>query len=130
MINMSALHDTLNGFHNNGLDLIATKKRLGHGHFLAWIDAEFGMTDRTARNFMRAAERFGAKSEIVSDLPATTIYMLAAPSTPETVREDVVRRIEAGERLVPAEVKKLVKQAREEKKAKRLRLTREQRASE
>src|SRR5690348_13421400 len=27
-----------------GRDLITIKERLGHGHFLAWIDAEFGMT--------------------------------------------------------------------------------------
>jgi hypothetical protein len=46
-----------------GRDLIATKKAVGHGNFLPWIEAEFGMSDRTARRFMDSAETFGSKSE-------------------------------------------------------------------
>src|SRR3954468_22175338 len=51
-----------------GRDLLAIKERLEHGRFLAWIDAEFGMTPRTAQNYMQAASEFGAKSEIISYL--------------------------------------------------------------
>ena len=29
-----------------GRDLALAKERLGHGNFLAWIDAEFGMSDQ------------------------------------------------------------------------------------
>jgi hypothetical protein len=52
------------------------------GNFLPWIEAEFGMHENTARNFMRVAEMFG-KSTTVVDLPPTVLYALAAPSTPE-----------------------------------------------
>lgn len=65
-----------------GRDLIAAKKSLGHGRFLAWIDAEFKMTDRSALSFVRVAQLYGDKSEIISDLPPTVLYALAAPSTP------------------------------------------------
>lgn len=72
-----------------GQDLLAVKGRLQHGQFGRWLQAEFDMTDRHALNFMRVASRFGSKSEIISDLPVTVIYELAAPSTPEAVVEMV-----------------------------------------
>lgn len=75
-----------------GRDLIAVKEAIGHGNFLPWIEAEFGMTDRTARNFMSVAETFGSKSEIVSDFTPTILYALAAPSTPDDVVQAAVER--------------------------------------
>jgi hypothetical protein len=48
------------------------------------------MTDRHARNFMYVDQRFGSKSEIISDLPVTVLYELAVPSTPETIVEEVI----------------------------------------
>jgi len=62
--------------------------------FLEWIGAEFGMSDRSARNFMYVAERFGDKMEIISNLDITTVYLLAAPSTPDEVRWEVLERME------------------------------------
>ena len=73
-----------------GQALIEVKTRLGHGQFGAWIQTELGMTDRTARNFMNVASRFGDKTETVSDLPATVLYLLAAPSTPDEIVDQVV----------------------------------------
>lgn len=95
-----------------GRDLIAMKETLGHGHFLAWVAAEFGMSDRTARSFMQVADVLGSKSEIVSDLPPTVLYQLSAPSTPEPVRDEVIQRIEEGERLPPDEIRFKIKEAR------------------
>ena len=40
------------------------------------------MVDRTAQNFISAAERFGANAKPISHLQPTTVYRLAAPSTP------------------------------------------------
>jgi hypothetical protein len=96
-----------------GCDLLAVKKKLEHGQFLQWLQAEFAWTDRTARNYMQAAERFADKTEIISDLPPTEVYLLAAPSTPPSVRDAVVARLEAGERVEPGEVRELVRDAKE-----------------
>jgi hypothetical protein len=90
-----------------GKDLLAVKGALGHGHFLSWIDAEFGMAERTARNFMSVAGRFGGKSATVADLAPTALYALAAPSTPDAVVEHVIERAEAGENPDAAEIKAL-----------------------
>jgi len=37
-----------------GRELLAIKARLGHGHFGPWLAAEFGWSDRQARQFMSA----------------------------------------------------------------------------
>ena len=75
------------------------KEHLDHGDFGKWIDAEFGMTDRSARNFMQVALRLGDKSEIVSVLQPTVLYALAAPSTPDKVVEKVLQRAADGESI-------------------------------
>ena len=70
------------------------------------------MNERTAQNYMRAATAFGTKTALISDLPPTAIYTLAAPSTPAPVKDAVVARLEAGERLEAAEVQALVREAK------------------
>lgn len=88
-----------------GRDLIAVKEALPHGQFLPWIDAEFGMTDRTALNFTRVAERFSAKSETISDLTPTVLYALAAPSTSDEIVEEVTERAANGETFTASDIK-------------------------
>lgn len=56
-----------------GRDLIAVKAALGHGRFLAWIGAEFQMSEDTARQFTRVAGM--VKSGSVPDLPATIVVV-------------------------------------------------------
>lgn len=93
-----------------GANLIEAKKALGHGRFSQWLAAEFGWTDRTARNYMRAAAMFEGKSETVSVLPPKVIYQLAAPAIPTAVREQAIRHLENGG--APADVIKLIDKAR------------------
>jgi len=101
-----------------GRELIAMKALLrstdGHGHFGDWIAAELRITARTAQNYMNAAAAFSdmAKCEIVSHLKPTTVYALAAPSTPATVRDGLMKRLEDGERLTDAEIVREVKSAK------------------
>lgn len=97
-----------------GKDLIAVKSALGHGHFLSWIEAEFGMTDRTARRMISAAQRFD-KSDTMSNFDASALYALAAPSTPDKVVAEVVERTEAGEKFTAADIQALKDAHRTEK---------------
>lgn len=52
------------------------------------------MGDGTARRFMRVFHT--VKSDNVSDLTVSALYKLAAPSTPEAVREAVTEHVAAG----------------------------------
>src|SRR5262249_37303709 len=97
-----------------GNDLLAVKTALPHGQFLPWLGAEFGWTERTARHLMAVAERFGPKSEMISDLTIqpTAAYLLAAPSAPDEAREAAIERAEAGERITSAVAKEILARAR------------------
>ena len=94
-----------------GRDLIAVKARLPHGQFLPWLKTEFEFSESSANKFMQVAEKFGAKSVNFTDLKPAILYALAAPSTPETVRAEVIERAEAGEKITLAEVEQLKREA-------------------
>ena len=79
-----------------GQDLIEIKKRIGHGQFGGWLKHEFGMTERTAENYMNAARFLTGKSETLSVLPPAVLYKLAAPSAPAAVVAEVVESADAG----------------------------------
>jgi hypothetical protein len=89
-----------------GKDLIEVKKLINHGQFGFWLENEFEMTDRTARNFIRVAERFGGKSEVISDFKPTILCELASPSTPDEVVEKAQSVAAKGEKVTVADVKK------------------------
>jgi hypothetical protein len=99
-----------------GRDLLVAKEKLKHGAFLPWIESEFQMTDRTARNYMLAAEWAADKSEIVSTLRPTTLYMLAAPSIPESIKTAVLKDLRAGNAVIDEQVKERISAVRFEKR--------------
>jgi len=43
-------------------NLLLAKDLLGHGNFATWLDREFGLSRRSAEQFMTAARRFGSRS--------------------------------------------------------------------
>ena len=95
-----------------GRDLLEVKAKLEHGQFESWLTQEFNMTDRTARRFMQAATWAEGKTDMVSDLTPTSIYLLSAKSTPEGVHEQVVERLEKGLPAEPKYVRHVVLEAK------------------
>lgn len=93
-----------------GRELIEQKKALGHGNFLPWIEAEFGMHRDTANAYMRIATEYGENVGHVRHLSFRALAALAAPSTPPEVREQVEERASKGEKVTAAEVERLKKQ--------------------
>jgi hypothetical protein len=81
---------------DTGRDLIAVKAGMKHGQFGVWLRAEFAMTERTAENYMNGARWLDGKSEMLSLLPPAAVYVLAAPSAPAAVVNEVVASAEAG----------------------------------
>ena len=60
-----------------GRDLIETKRKVGRGNFLPWIEAYFGMSEMSATHFLDVAGTF--KLNRILDLPATVLYALPPP---------------------------------------------------
>ena len=103
-----------------GNDLLAVKEALDHGYFSPWLKAEFGWSERTARNFMAVADQFG-KSAIFADLPIqpSAAYFLAAPSVPDEARQVAVEKAEAGEEITVATAKEIVAEAKKKRRPRR-----------
>jgi hypothetical protein len=63
---------------------------------------------------MQAFEFVNADNFISADkidlLDISTLYLLAAPCTPPKVRDELIERLDRGEKLTPAEVAKYVKE--------------------
>lgn len=97
-----------------GRRLRECKQLLGHGNWLSWLEHEFAWSERTARNFISAYEFADRQLANVADLGIniSSLYLLAAPSTPEAARAEVLGRIKAGEVLPYGEVKRIASVAR------------------
>ena len=66
-----------------GKELTAAKQEVPHGQWLNWLDSNFGMTERTAQNFMKVAERL-SNTQLISHFNSTQlITMLALPAGEE-----------------------------------------------
>jgi hypothetical protein len=95
-----------------GQRLLEVKAALPHGAFSKWLDAEFGWAERTAQNYMLAAETYGSNPQHVAYLPLKTIYQLQAPTVPESVRADVFSMAKRGERPTEVTVKVMIAEAK------------------
>jgi hypothetical protein len=96
-----------------GRELRAVKQRLEHGQFLNWVEADCRLSARTAQLMMKAAEWAEGKNEIVAHLEPTAIYLLAAPSTPDSIRRQVLSGLEHGQRPTPRLIKDMIRAAKE-----------------
>ena len=97
-----------------GNELLKAKAKLQHGLWQAWLEIECDMHIRSAQRFMRAAKSLSDKSDIVSFLPPSTIYDLAAPSIPEEARASIIEKIETGELRAAYRVDKAIDVAKSE----------------
>ena len=100
-----------------GRRLTECKKIVGHGNWLSWLDREFGWSEATALNFMHVHELAQSTSANFANLnlPVSTLYLLAAPSTPAAVRTEILERIGAGEQMSSFEVKETIAKAKRTK---------------
>ena len=105
-----------------GQRLVEVRSHLKHGQFELWLKAEFGWSRRTAYNFISIYETFD-KSATVAQINATTsaLYSMAAPSTSETVRSELLEREQQGERITREAVREAVRQERSTQPGKRAR---------
>ena len=89
--------------------LVEAKARCKHGQWLPWLEREFGWSDDTARNYMGIYALIKSRNfRDLGLLPVSSLYLLAAPSTPEAARDEVSRGLSGGEKVSVGEVRKIV----------------------
>jgi hypothetical protein len=97
-----------------GRQLNIVKDLLGHGSFLPWLALEFpNISAKSANRYMDVAREFGDKSDILSVLDRTGLYLLAAKSTPPCVRTAIVARLKEGDVITTDEVRAAVREAQQ-----------------
>jgi Protein of unknown function (DUF3102) len=91
----------------------ARDNRCKHGEWLPWLEREFDWSRQTADNFIHVFESFGQIANVVGnlDIDCRSLYLLAAPSTPQEARDEVIERAEDGERLTQEQIKEIVDKA-------------------
>jgi hypothetical protein len=63
-----------------GRTLIESKKLVGHGNWLSWLEREFQWTDDTALNYMRVHDLVKNRNfRDLSNIPLSGLFLLAAP---------------------------------------------------
>ena len=67
-----------------GKCLIQAKAQVGHGNFGKWVEENFQLKYRSAKNFMDIAERFGSNLQTFADLKySQMLNLLALPEGEE-----------------------------------------------
>jgi hypothetical protein len=93
--------------------LAECKEHCGHGNWLPWLEQEFGWSADTAERFIRLNKLAGQIPQFAEyDIPVSGLYLLAAPSTPEAAREEVITRAETGDQLTHQQIKAIVANAK------------------
>ena len=95
-----------------GKDLIAAKRYLAHGAFVAWVKCEAGLPVRTAQAYMHVANWAAHKSPSVTRLPPSVLYVISARSAPEQFVQQLLERMEAGERITARDIRQEIKSIR------------------
>lgn len=99
-----------------GHKLIEAKQHLGHGSFRNWLKSEFNWSVSTATKFMQVAEQFKCVNFTHLNMPASTLYLIAAPSIPKDARVEILERASNGENMGYTKSKAIVSQHKKNKK--------------
>jgi hypothetical protein len=100
----------------NGREFCEAREELRHnktGGFEGWYTLH-GWKRATVYNYIQAWEQFGNLPTVAQlAIAPSALYLLAAPSTPESAREEALARAEAGEPVSYSAAQEIVAEAKE-----------------
>jgi len=92
-----------------GERLADVRDRLDDGAFSTWLQAEFAWSRRTAYNCIAVYEQLGKRANFAqTSIAASALYLLAAATTPDEARDEVLARAAAGEPITHQDTKATV----------------------
>jgi len=94
-----------------GQKLAQVRSQLKHGQFETWLKAEFGWSRRTAYNFINVYETLAERANLAQiDIATSALYLLAAPSTPQNVREEFLQRAHEGQTVTYKNIRQVIEE--------------------
>lgn len=95
-----------------GEELTKIKGVLEHGQFADVIQSEFDMSPRQAQRMMLVHREYGDNPQMLEVFSGSALAKLAAPSTPEVVREEAEIAAESGQAWTKAETQQKISEAK------------------
>ncbi|MEL6437959.1 MAG: DUF3102 domain-containing protein [Cyanobacteria bacterium J06621_8] len=96
-----------------GRMLSDVQSKLQRGQFDDWIKTEFDWSRRTAYKFISVFKRFDNSVNLEEvNIATSALYLLAAESTPDEVREEFILKAQEGEKVTHQQVLKVVRKAK------------------
>lgn len=96
-----------------GQKLTEVKQHLKHGQFRSWLKSEFNWSISSATKFMQVTEQFKNVNFTHFNFATSALYVLAAPSTPDSARQDALEIASQGENITYSLAKLIVKHHKE-----------------
>ncbi|MEH2178723.1 DUF3102 domain-containing protein [Nostoc sp.] len=94
-----------------GQKLADVRSRLKHGQFETWLKVEFGWSRRTAYNFINVYEALTEPANLAQiNIATTALYLLAAPSTSQDVRQEFLQRAKEGKSVTYKSLRQAIEQ--------------------
>lgn len=79
------------------------------GQFESWLKAEFGLSRRTAYNFINVYETFRESANFArSNIATSALYLLASPSTPQAIRNQFIQQASTGAKITYQDIRKVI----------------------
>ena len=96
-----------------GQKLAEVKQKLKHGQFRSWLKNEFNWSISSATKFMQVSEQFKNVNFTHFNFATSALYVLAAPSTPDSARQYALNMASQGENITYSLAKLIIKHHKE-----------------
>ncbi|MDJ0691585.1 MAG: DUF3102 domain-containing protein [Xenococcaceae cyanobacterium MO_188.B32] len=96
-----------------GQKLAEVKQQLKHGQFRSWLKNEFNWSVSSATKFMQVSEQFKNVNFTHFNFATSALYVLAAPSTPDSARQHALKIASQGENITYSLAKLIIKHHKE-----------------
>ena len=78
----------------------------GYQEYISWVKDELGLSDFMGKNLLNVNSQFGFRDIIsLNDIKPTVLYLLSAPSTPESARTEAIEKAESDCSLISMRMK-------------------------
>lgn len=102
-----------------GRMLSEVQSTLQRGQFDDWLKTEFDWSRRTAYKFISVYKRFDRSINLEEiDIATSALYLLAAESTPEEIREEFIQKAQDGKKITHQEVFQVVQELKQKSNSK------------
>jgi Protein of unknown function (DUF3102) len=97
-----------------GHRLVQVRSQLESRQFCSWLKFEFGWSQRTAYNFINVYKAFPEFANFAKiEISISSLYLLAAPSTPQEIRSQFLDMATAGEKISNKTIQEAIKKAKQ-----------------